>query len=81
LLLLASLALWVDESAGGGASCTLDEDACEADEDAVEAEAEVAEEDACCWLCAALFCWTMLCWRVCENGIAFAAAVAAALLD
>jgi len=77
VLLLVSLALCVDESAGAGASCTLDDDACDADADADDE----AEAEACCWLCAVLFCWTMLCCKVCENGIAFAAAVAAALAD
>jgi hypothetical protein len=77
--LLELLVLCVDELADDDASCTLDVD----DElDAVGAGVDVTAADAaCCWLCAALFCWAMLCCKVCENGIAFAAAVVAALVD
>jgi hypothetical protein len=78
------LALLVLDESADCASCTLDDD-CDADADAAvadEAADELAANDAvCCWLCAALFCWTMLCCKVCENGIAFAAAAAAALVD
>jgi hypothetical protein len=76
-LLLASFALFVAGSAGAGASCTLDADAAE------DAAAE-ADEPACGWLAlcaAALFCWSMLCCKVCENGLAFAAAAMAALVE
>lgn len=79
-LLLAAAGLFVDGSGGGGASCTLDEDA-EGDEEADEDE----EDDEACGLlalcAAALFCRSMLCCRVCENGLAFAAAAIAALVD
>jgi hypothetical protein len=79
-LLLAESGLFV-EGPGGGASCTLDEDA---DEDAEDEEADEADDEAggLLALCAAaLFCRSMLCCRVCENGVAFAAAARAALVD
>lgn len=82
-LLLDALWFFVDGSGGGGASCTLDEDPAddeEADED--DEDEEGGGAGGLLALCAAaLFCWSMLCCKVCENGVAFAAAAMAAVVD
>ena len=82
VLLLAASWLFVDGS-GGGASCTLDESA---EDDESDPDGEGGGENdgvggvlAIC--AAALFCRSMLCCKVCENGLAFAAAAIAALVD
>jgi hypothetical protein len=91
VLLLAAAELFVEGSGGGGASCTLDDDAedDEADEEDDEEGEEEGDEDAeddeaggLLALCAAaLFCRSMLCCSVCENGLVFAAAAMAALVE
>jgi hypothetical protein len=86
VLLLAAFWFCVDGSGAGGASCTLDEEAEEDEEGEDDEEADEDEEDGGAGgllaLCAAvLFCRLMLCCRVCENGVAFAAAAMAAVVD
>ena len=79
VLLLAASWLFVEGSGGGGASCTLDE---AAEDDEADADEEDDGAGGLLALCAAaLFCRSMLCCRVCENGLAFAAAAIAALVD
>ena len=83
VLLLAASWLFVDGSGGGGASCTLDESA-EDDESDPDGEGGGENDGAggVLAICAAaLFCRSMLCCKVCENGLAFAAAAIAALVD
>ena len=83
LLLLDASVLFVEGSGGGGASCTLEEDDDE-DDEAAAADGEDdddGEDDGCFALCAAAsFCESILCWRVCENGVTLAAAAAMAAL-
>lgn len=87
VLLLAAFWFCVDGSDGGGASCTLDEEAeedeeAEDDEEADEEDEEDGGAGGLLALCTAvLFCRLMLCCRVCENGVAFAAAAMAAVVD
>ena len=88
VLLLAAAGLFVEGSGGGGASCTLDDDAEddeadeEDDDEANRRATKTQKTTACCALCAAaLFCRSMLCCSVCENGLVFAAAAMAALVD
>ena len=78
VLLLAVFGLFV-EGSGGGASCTLDDEADEAEDDEDEEDDEAGGLFALC--AAALFCRSMLCCSVCENGLVFAAAAMAALVE
>jgi hypothetical protein len=86
VLLLAAAELFVEGSGGGGASCTLDDDAEddeadeEDDEEGEQEGDEDAEDDEAGGL-PALFCRSMLCCSVCENGLVFAAAAMAALVE
>jgi len=87
LWLFASSALCVAESSGGGASCTLEP--CDTSADGRLAPAFTSADALAALFAAALaavlaaaeFCRSMLCCSVRENGLALAAASAAALLE